>query len=72
MFPTSTLPLSPFFGPAGMGTLVAILAIGVLVALLVGLALNRREQATTPAIELPETDRAAPGSEKPARTRLSA
>jgi len=55
-----------------MGTLVGILAIGVLVALLVGLALNRREQATTPAIELPETDRAAPGSEKPARTRLSA
>ena len=72
MFPTSTLPLSPFFGAASIGTLVGILAIGVLVALLVGLALHRREQAPAPTIELPATGTAVPVSEKPARTRLSA
>jgi hypothetical protein len=70
MFPTSTLPVVPFSGPAGIGTLVGVLAIGVLVALLVGLVLHRREQPETPAIAVPEAD--APAPEKAARTRLSA
>ena len=73
MFPAGTLPLSPFAGPQGVGTLVGLLALGVLVALLVGLAIHRREQAAAPTIELPDTGpAAAPVSEKPARTRLSA
>ena len=72
MFPTSTLPLSPLAAPAGMGALIGVLALGVLVALLVGLALYRREQRMAPTIELPGADATTPAAERPARPRLSA
>ena len=69
MFPTSTLPVSPFLGSTGLGTLIGVVALGALGALLVGLVAHRREQRRTTAIELRETGVA--GTE-PAKSRLSA
>ena len=69
MFPVSTLPVSPLVGPTGMGTLLGVVALGALVALLVGLMVHRREQQRMTAIALPESGEA--GAE-PAKPRLSA
>ena len=72
MFPTSTLPVSPFLGHMGMGTVIGVVAVGALVALLVGLLLHRRELQAAPTIELPETTGVTPETAKPSRARLSA
>jgi hypothetical protein len=48
MLPTSTLPVSPFMGSSDMGLLVGMLAIGGLLALVVGYAVHRREQRRAP------------------------
>jgi hypothetical protein len=56
MLPTSTLPVSPFLGSMGMGTLLGLLALGALVALVVGLVVHRREPQVPTAIELTEAD----------------
>ena len=52
MLPTSTLPVSPFMGSSDMGLLLGVLAIGGLVALLVGYAGHRREQRRAPRIDV--------------------
>ena len=52
MFPTSTLAVSPFVGPSAMGLLLGVLAVGGLVALLIGHALHRREQRRAPHIDV--------------------
>ena len=72
MLPTSTLPVSPFLGPTGMGTLLGLLALGALVALVVGLLLHRREPTAPSAIEVSEANgTGAPGAKTPG-PRLSA
>jgi hypothetical protein len=72
MFPTSTLPVSPFLGPTGIGTLLGGLALGALVALVVGYALHRSEQRKDVVLDVADTTAAAPGSERPPGPRLSA
>ena len=75
MLPTSTLPVFPMLGTAGMGTLLGVLALTALGALLVGLVLHRREHRRATAIAMGESgatvtdDTAAP---KASGTRLSA
>jgi hypothetical protein len=74
MFPTSTLPVSPFLGVTGMGTLLGLLALGAVVALIVGLVLHHREPQGSPAVDLSGADAdgaAAPEAKSPG-TRLSA
>ena len=73
MFPTSTLPVAPFLGPSGMGTLLGVLALGALVALLVGLVMHRRDAKASAAITLSEAEgqEAAPAAKAPG-ARLSA
>ena len=69
MFPASTLPVSPFLASTGMGTLLGVVAMGVLVALFVGLMVHRREQQRSMAIELGEAGQPV---DEPAKPRLSA
>ena len=73
MLPTSTLPVAPFLGPSGMGTLLGVLALGALAALLVGLMLHRRDTKASPAIALADADgqESAPAAKAPG-ARLSA
>jgi hypothetical protein len=73
MLPTSTLPVAPFVGPSGMGTLLGVLALGALVALLVGLLIHRRDKKASTAIALSEAEgqAAAPAAKVPG-ARLSA
>jgi hypothetical protein len=66
MFPTSTLPVSPFMGSSDMGLMVGVLAIGGLVALLVGYAHHRREQRRAPRIDVVDA------ADAETRRRLSA
>jgi hypothetical protein len=72
MFPTSTLPVSPFLGPTGIGTLLGGLALGALVALVIGYALHRSEQRTEVTVDVPDRAAAEPGAERPPGSRLSA
>ncbi len=62
MLPTSTLPVSPFIGPSGMGLLMGVLAVGGLVAIVVGWAAHRREQRRAPRVDV--VDRADPDSRR--------
>jgi hypothetical protein len=72
MFPTSTLPVEPFAGSIGMGTLLALLALGALVAMCVGLALHRRETKASTAIDVSEPDHDAAPTAKAPGARLNA
>jgi hypothetical protein len=67
MFPTSTVPVAPFVGLSDMGLMVGLLAIGGLVALLVGNALHRREQRLAPRVDV-----ADPAADADPQRRFSA
>ena len=72
MLPTSTLPMTPLLFPAGVGALLGALAVGALVALVVGFVLYRREHGSESAIDVAGGAAATPATDKPARPRLSA
>ena len=61
MLPTSTLPVSPVVaGDSGLGLLVAVLAVGGLVSMLVGYAIHRREQRRATHVEIVGADAESP------------
>jgi hypothetical protein len=69
MLPTATLPLSPLTGSAGFGLLVAALAVGAFVALVVGYLLYRHDEPTSPRVDVSAAEAA---SQSRSSTRLSA
>lgn len=52
MLPTSTLPVSPFTGPSGLGLLIGVLAAGGLLAIVIGYAVHRRELRRAPRVDV--------------------
>ena len=72
MMPTSALPVFPTFGPLGMGTLLGVLAAGVLGALLLGLIRHRREHRAATMISMPEDGADTGPATKASGSRLSA
>jgi hypothetical protein len=54
MLPTSSLPVSPFIGPSGLGLLMGVLAVGGLVAIVIGWAVHRHEQRRAPRVDVVE------------------
>lgn len=67
MLPSPTLPMAPLLFPTGIATVLGILGVGAFVALLIGVALHRREHDTPT-----EMDVTSDAAETPDRTRLSA
>jgi hypothetical protein len=63
MLPTSTLPVAPLVGSSAMGLLIGGLAVGGLLALLIGYALHHREQRRTPRLDVAD----GAGAETPRR-----
>jgi len=66
MLPTSPLPVTPLMAPSGMVLLVGVLAVGGLVALVIGYVVHRRAERLAPRVDV------ADGAAEAQSRRLSA
>ena len=56
MLPTSPLPVTPFVAASGMVLLVAALAVGGFLALVIGYAVHRRAERLAPQVDVADAE----------------